>query len=75
VRQTDVQAVADRWASGSGWAVTDVAADGPDVLVDASGPLPEPSLPVLRRELVAAGLGSLPVRVSLAVRTYLPVSP
>ncbi len=75
VRQTDVQAVADHWASTAGWTVTGVAADGSAVLVDATGPLPEPALSSLHEQLVAAGLTSFPVRVSRVVRTYEPVAP
>ena len=74
VRQSDVRAVADRWAGDSGWSVTGVAADGSQVLVDATGPLPEPALSTLHDELVTAGLTSFTVKVSLVVRTYVPVS-
>jgi uncharacterized hydrophobic protein (TIGR00271 family) len=75
VRETSVQAVADSWATDSGWTVTGVVADGNDVLVDVTGPLPEPLLSTLHQELVAAGLTSFPVKVSLVVRTYVPVPP
>jgi uncharacterized hydrophobic protein (TIGR00271 family) len=74
VREASVQAVADRWASSAGWTVAGVVADGNDVLVDATGPRPEPALATLHQELVAAGLSSFPVKVSRVVRTYVPVS-
>ncbi len=65
VRQSDVQAVADQWASQAGWSVVGVTATGDRVLVDATGPRSAPDLAVLRQDLDAAGLASLDVRVSL----------
>jgi hypothetical protein len=56
VRQNDVQAVAEHWASNAGWSVTGVDATGDRVLVGATGPNPAPDLGVLRRDLDAAGL-------------------
>jgi uncharacterized hydrophobic protein (TIGR00271 family) len=74
VRQTEVQAVADRWASAAGWTVGGVVAEGDGVLVDATGPSPRPSIATLRRALGAAGLAGVPVRISLELRTYVPVT-
>ena len=73
IRQSDVQAVADQWASEAGWSVIGVAATGDRVLVDATGPRPAPDLAVLRHDLDAAGLGGLDVRVSLVPASYQPV--
>jgi uncharacterized membrane protein len=70
VRQTDVQAVAEHWASAAGWSVVDVSATGARVLVDVAGPAPAPGLSALRHDLDAAGLGGLDVRVSLVTETY-----
>ena len=70
VRQTDVQAVAEHWASDAGWSVTGVTAAGDQVLVEATGPNPAPNLGVLRRDLDAAGLNGLDVRVSLVTASY-----
>jgi len=70
VRQSDVQAVADQWASQAGWSVVGVTATGDRVLVDATGPRPAPDLAVLRQDLDAAGLASLDVRVSLVTVSY-----
>jgi uncharacterized hydrophobic protein (TIGR00271 family) len=73
IRQSDVQAVADHWASGAGWSVIGVVATGDQVLVDATGPHPAPDLAVLRQDLDAAGLASLDVRVSLVTVSYRPL--
>ncbi len=73
IRQTDVQAVAGRWASDAGWSVTGVDATGDQVLVEATGPNPAPDLGVLRRDLDAAGLKGLDVRVSLVTARYEPL--
>ena len=73
IRQNDVQAVAEHWASAAGWSVTGVDATGDQVLVDATGPDPAPDLGVLRRDLDSAGLGSLDVRVSLVTASYQPL--
>ena len=42
VRQSDVQAVAEHWASDAGWSVVGVTAAGGQVLVEATGPQPRP---------------------------------
>ena len=73
IRQTDVQAVAQHWASGAGWSVTGVTATGDQVLIQATGPNPAPSLAALRRDLNAAGLTGLDVRVSLVPASYKPL--
>jgi uncharacterized hydrophobic protein (TIGR00271 family) len=73
VRQAEVQAVADHWASDAGWSVGGVTATGDRVLVDATGPSPAPDLAVLRQDLDAAGLAGLDVRVSLITVSYKPL--
>jgi uncharacterized hydrophobic protein (TIGR00271 family) len=73
VRQNDVQAVAGHWASDAGWSVTGVTATGDQVLVEATGPNPAPSLTALRHDLDAAGLNGLDVRVSLVPASYKPL--
>ena len=73
IRQSDVQAVADHWASGAGWSVTGVDATGDQVLVEATGPNPAPSLAMLRSDLKTAGLSGLDVRVSLVPASYRPL--
>ena len=73
VRQADVQAVADHWASDAGWSVVGVTATGDRVLVDATGPNPAPDLAVLRQDLDAAGLAGLDVRVNLIPVSYRPL--
>jgi len=73
VRETEVQAVAERWADDAGWSVTGVTATGDHVLIEATGPNPAPGLTLLRHDLNAAGLNGLDVRVSLVPATYQPV--
>ena len=73
IRQTDVQAVAEHWASGAGWSMTGVNATGDQVFVEATGPNPAPSLAALRHDLDAAGLNGLDVRVSLVPASYKPL--
>ena len=73
VRQSDVQAVAGHFAAAAGWSVVGVTAKGEQVLIEATGPNPAPSLARLRRELDDADLAGLDVRVSLAVAGYQPV--
>jgi uncharacterized hydrophobic protein (TIGR00271 family) len=70
VRESEVQAVAARWASDAGWSVTGVTATGDQVLIEATGPNPAPGLTDLRQDLNAAGLEGLDVRVSLVAATY-----
>ncbi len=45
VRQSDVQAVAERWASAAGWSVVGVTATGAQVLIEATGPALLPASP------------------------------
>ena len=73
VRESDVQAVAEHWASDAGWSVVDVTAAGGQVLVEATGPNPAPSLALLRHDLNTAGLNGLDVRVSLVPASYQPL--
>jgi uncharacterized hydrophobic protein (TIGR00271 family) len=73
VRESDVQAVAEHWASDAGWSVVGVTATGDRVLVDATGPRPAPDLAVLRQNLDEAGLAGLDIRVSLVTVTYQPL--
>jgi len=73
IRQTDVQAVAEHWASGAGWSVTGVNATGDQVLIQATGPNPAPGLATLRQDLNTAGLNGLNVRVSLVPAGYKPL--
>jgi len=73
VRQSEVQAVAQRWANDAGWSVTGVTAAGDQVFIDATGPDPAPRLTVLRHDLNAAGLDGLDVRVDLVPASYQPV--
>ena len=73
IRQSDVQAVADHWASDAGWSVVGVTATANQVLVEAAGPKPAPDLASLRRDLDAAGLAGLDVRVSLVTVSYQPL--
>lgn len=73
VRQSDVQAVAGHWANDAGWSVVGVTAKGEQVLVEATGPDPAPSLTQLRHELDTAGLTGFDVRVHLTVAGYEPL--
>jgi uncharacterized hydrophobic protein (TIGR00271 family) len=73
IRQANVQAVAEHWANDAGWSVIGVTATGDQVLVDATGPRPAPDLAVLRKDLDAAGLVGLDVRVSLVTVSYQPL--
>jgi hypothetical protein len=73
VWQSEVQAVAERWANDAGWSVGGVTATGDQVLIEATGPNPAPSLTLLRRDLNAAGLDGLDVRVNLVPASYQPV--
>jgi len=73
VRQTDVAAVANRWASDAGWSVVAVNTSGGNVLVEATGPEPRPDLSQLRRDLDDAGLRSDDVEVNLVPVDYTPL--
>ncbi|HTR69183.1 MAG TPA: DUF389 domain-containing protein, partial [Mycobacteriales bacterium] len=43
-RESQVQAVVDRWANDAGWSVIGVTASGAQVFVEATGPRPAPGL-------------------------------
>jgi uncharacterized hydrophobic protein (TIGR00271 family) len=73
VRESEVQAVAERWANDAGWSVVGVTATGDRVLVEATGPQPAPGLALLRRDLDAAGLNGFDVRVNLVAASYQPL--
>ena len=68
-----MQAVAEHWASDAGWSVVGVTATGDQVLVEATGPNPALGLALLRRDLDAAGLNGLDVRVNLVPASYQPL--
>lgn len=70
VRESDVQAVAEYWANDAGWSVVGVTATGDQVLIEATGPKPAPGLALLRRDLNAAGLNGIDVRVNLVPASY-----
>jgi uncharacterized hydrophobic protein (TIGR00271 family) len=70
VRESEVQAVAEHWASDAGWSVVGVTATGDQVLVEATGPNPAPGLLLLRHDLNAAGLNGLNMRVDLVPVRY-----
>jgi uncharacterized hydrophobic protein (TIGR00271 family) len=70
VRESEVQAVAGHWANDAGWSVVGVTASGDQVLIETTGPNPAPSLALLRRDLDAAGLNGLNVRVNLVTASY-----
>jgi uncharacterized hydrophobic protein (TIGR00271 family) len=70
VRESEVQAVAGRWANDAGWSVTGVTAIGDQVLIETTGPDPAPGLTLLRHDLDAVGLTGLDVRVSLVQASY-----
>jgi uncharacterized membrane protein len=72
-RQSEVQAVAERWANDAGWSVTGVTATGDEVLIEATGPNPAPGLTLLRHDLNAAGLDGLDVQVNLVPANYQPL--
>jgi uncharacterized hydrophobic protein (TIGR00271 family) len=73
VRESEVQAVAEHWAGDAGWSVVGVTATDGQVLVEATGPNPAPGLALLRRDLDAAGLNGLDVRVNLVPASYQPL--
>jgi len=65
--------VAGHWANDAGWSVEGVTATGDQVLIQAIGPNPAPSLALLRHDLNAAGLDGLDVRVNLVPASYQPL--
>jgi uncharacterized hydrophobic protein (TIGR00271 family) len=72
-REAGVGAVAERWVSPVGWAVVGVTAKSDRVFVDVTGPEPGPKLIAFRKDLDAAGLGALDVRVNMTPREYTSV--
>jgi uncharacterized hydrophobic protein (TIGR00271 family) len=70
VRESEVQAVAGHWANDAGWSLVGVTTAGDQVLVEATGPSPDPSLTLLRRDLNTAGLNGLIVRVDLVPASF-----
>jgi len=73
IRPSDVQAVAEHWASEAGWSVIGVTAAGDRMLVDLTGPNPAPDLAMLRQNLEAASLSGLDVWISLVTVSYQPL--
>ena len=73
IRQSEVEAVAEHWASDAGWSVVSVSTANDQVLVSTTGPAPAPDLAVLHQDLDAAGLGGLDVRVSQTTVSYQPL--
>ncbi len=73
VQESEVQAVAGRWASDAGWSVPSVTARGDQVLIEATGPNPAPSLTLLRHDLDEAGLTGLDVQIDLVPDRYQPL--
>jgi uncharacterized hydrophobic protein (TIGR00271 family) len=69
-RNEQIRAVAEAWATPSGWSIVSVSSQGPTVFVEASGPGRAPSTLKLRRQLNAAGFGGTPVEVALNPATY-----
>ena len=60
-----VSSVADAWARPAGWTIDSVDPHLSDVVVVAAGPLPAPDSAQLRRDLDAAGLDNVDVRLVL----------
>jgi uncharacterized hydrophobic protein (TIGR00271 family) len=73
IRESEVTAVAEHWANPAGWSVVGVTGIADQILVEATGPNPAPSLALLRRDLDAAGLNGLNVRVNLVPASYQPL--
>ena len=73
IRESEVQAVAGHWASDAGWSVLGVTARDDQVLIEATGPDPAPSLTLLRHDLNDAGLTGLDVQVDLVPDRYQPL--
>ncbi|MEI6701184.1 MAG: TIGR00341 family protein [Actinomycetota bacterium] len=73
IRLTGVEAVANQWASASGWSVLGVSSIDNKVLVDITGESSPPSLAELRKELDAAGLSNEDIRVQFLAGRFLPV--
>jgi uncharacterized hydrophobic protein (TIGR00271 family) len=73
LREANVRAVAEHWATAAGWSVVGVTSAAGRIYVATTGPAPEPDLTVLGRDLRNAGLGHLDVQVSLVAAAYTPV--
>ena len=56
VQVTEVQAIANRWAAAAGWSVLGVSNINDNLLIDATGPRPAPSLADLRQDLDDRGI-------------------
>lgn len=64
---SSTEPVAQRWADGVGWDITDVFVREGRLHVVAIGAVPEPSVTTLREDLDAAGLEDVEVEVTLVV--------
>ena len=62
---TQASAVADQRAAHSGWLVQQVTVQNDKLFIQATGPLPEPSLSALRSALDATGLSATEAAVEL----------
>ena len=74
LRQSDVNTVAQAWATGHGWQIVGIDSSGSEVVVRAIGPLPLPDPESFRSALDAHGLKTTSVRLQLApvAQTDLP---
>jgi uncharacterized hydrophobic protein (TIGR00271 family) len=73
VREANVRAVAEHWATTAGWSVVGVTSAAGRIYVATTGPSPGPDPAALGRDLQRAGLGNLDVQVSLMATDYAPV--
>ncbi len=64
---TTARPIAERWAAADGWKVVSVAYGQGRLQIAAVGPAPVPDAGPLRTDLSDAGLGDVPVRLSLVV--------
>ncbi len=63
--ETQASAVADQWAANSSWLIQQVTVQDNRLFIQATGPLPEPSLSALRSALDANGLSGTEAAVEL----------
>ncbi len=63
--ETQASAVADQWAANSSWLIQQVTVQDDKLFIQATGPLPEPSLSALRSALDANGLSGTEAAVEL----------
>ncbi len=63
--KTQATAVADQWAANSDWLIQQVTVQNDRLFIQATGPLPEPSLSSLRSALDANGLSTTEAAVEL----------